>query len=90
MNDYLTTETAQRIQDSTRLKDLSKRRYTAALALLKPHLKGYNISDAITFDVMEKTLKAIATEAPRQRIHGPYGVIELHRRPASPGGCYPR
>ncbi|MFZ2291197.1 tyrosine-type recombinase/integrase [Corynebacterium casei] len=64
MNDYLTTETAQRIQDSTRLKDLSKRRYTAALELLKTHLKGYNISDAMTFDVMEKTLKAIAKEAP--------------------------
>lgn len=64
MNDYLTTETAQRIQDSTRLKDLSKRRYTAALALLTPHLKGYNISDAMTFDVMEKTLKTIANEAP--------------------------
>ena len=48
--------------DSTRLKDLSKRRYTAALKLLKTHLKGYNISDAMTFDVIEKTLKAIAKE----------------------------
>lgn len=64
INDYLATETAQRIQESTRLKDLSKRRYTAALELLKPHLKGYNISDAMTFDVMEKTLKAIAKDAP--------------------------
>lgn len=64
INDYLATETAQRIKESEKLKDLSKRRYTAALELLKPHLKGYNISDAMTFDVMEKTLKAIAKEAP--------------------------
>jgi len=64
INDYLTTETAQRIKESEKLKDLSKRRYTAALELLKPHLKGYNIADAMTFDVMEKTLKAIANDAP--------------------------
>lgn len=64
ITDYLATETTQRIKDSEKLKDHSKRRYLAALELLKPHLKGYSICDAMTFDVMEKTLQAIAKEAP--------------------------
>ncbi|MDN6136158.1 tyrosine-type recombinase/integrase [Corynebacterium sp.] len=64
MNDYLTAETAQKIKESTRLKDASKARYLNALVLLKPKLKGYSIHDAMTFKVMEKVLKGIATEAP--------------------------
>lgn len=64
INDFLTSEVTQRIQESEKLKELSKRRYLAALELLKPHLKGYSIGDAMTFDVMEKTLKVIAKEAP--------------------------
>ena len=64
VTEFLTSEVTQHIKESNHLKDLSKRRYLAALDLLQPHLKGYSISDAMTFDVMEKVLKAVAKEAP--------------------------
>lgn len=52
------------IDESGRLKQLSKRRYKAALTLVKSELRGYTIHDATQFRTLEAALKSIATTAP--------------------------
>lgn len=64
MVDYLDKNTAERIQESNKLKELSKRRYMAGLELLKDKFKGYGIYDAMSFETVEKTLQTIAKESP--------------------------
>lgn len=61
---YIDDVVGPAIDGSDRLKDLSKRRYQAALALVRTELKGYSIHDAIQFRTLEAALKSIATTAP--------------------------
>lgn len=62
--DYLDRVVQPSIENASRLKDLSKRRYAASLALVRAELKGYTIHDATRFRTLEKTLKSIARTAP--------------------------
>lgn len=64
MVDYLNNKTAKQIRESNKLKELSKKRYLAALELLKDKFNGYSIYDAMSFDTVEETLQAIAKEHP--------------------------
>ena len=61
---YIDDVVGPAIDNTNRLKDLSKRRYRAALALVRAELKGYSIHDAVQFRTLEGVLQAIATAAP--------------------------
>ena len=61
---YIDNVVTPAIDSTDRLKDLSKKRYRAALALVRGELKGYSIHDASQFRTLEAALQAIATTAP--------------------------
>lgn len=64
MNVYIEKVTRPKIEESSQLKDLSKRRYLASLNLAAAELKGYSVFDAMQFRVLERTLQAIARTHP--------------------------
>ena len=64
MNVYIEKVTRPKIEESSQLKDLSKRRYLASLNLVAAELKGYSVFDAMQFRVLERTLQAIARTHP--------------------------
>lgn len=64
MNVYIEKVTRPKIEESSQLKDLSKRRYLASLNLVASELKGYSVFDAMQFRVLERTLQAIARTHP--------------------------
>ena len=64
MTTYIEKVTRPKIEDSTDLKDLSKRRYLASLNLVAAELKGYSVFDAMQFQVLEQTLQAVAKTHP--------------------------
>ena len=61
---YIDNVVTPAIDSTDRLKDLSKKRYRAALTLVRGELKGYSIHDAIQFRTLEAALQAIAAAAP--------------------------
>lgn len=61
---YIDEVAAPRISDSAAIKDLSKKRYLAALALIRRELKGRTLHDVAKFDTLETALRAIAATAP--------------------------
>ncbi|MBK4164335.1 hypothetical protein GWO72_10545 [Corynebacterium macginleyi] len=61
---YIEKVTRPKIEESSQLKDLSKRRYLASLNLVAAELKGYSVFDAMQFRVLERTLQAIARTHP--------------------------
>lgn len=64
VTDYLDRVVKPSITNTSRLKELSKRRYTASFSLVRTELKGYTIHAATRFRVLEKVLKNIARTAP--------------------------
>lgn len=61
---YIDKVTRPKIEESSQLKDLSKRRYLASLNLVAAELKGYSVFDAMQFQVLEETLQAVAKTHP--------------------------
>lgn len=61
---YIDKVTRPKIEESSQLKDLSKRRYLASLNLVAAELKGYSVHDAMQFRVLEHTLQAVASTHP--------------------------
>lgn len=64
ITDYLANDVARRIENAPMLKDLSKRRYLAALEILKVKFDGLSIYDAMGFEEVEKALMEISAEHP--------------------------
>ncbi|WP_232770676.1 tyrosine-type recombinase/integrase [Corynebacterium sp. HMSC059E07] len=64
MTTYINEVTRPKIEESSDLKDLSKRRYLASLNLVAAELKGYSVFDAMQFQVLEETLQAVAKTHP--------------------------
>lgn len=83
MNVYIEKVTRPKIEESSQLKDLSKRRYLASLNLVAAELKGYSVFDAMQFRVLERTLQATARTS-GQRIECENHTFYLHCRRAGP------
>lgn len=64
ITDYIDKVVSSRIDSSSRLKDVSKRRYQASLALIRAELTGYSIHDGSQFRTLEKLLQAVADAKP--------------------------
>ena len=62
--DYIDQAVIPRIEKTEKLKDNSRRRHLATIALVKPHLKGFSIWDATTRGVLEQTLQRVAKAKP--------------------------